>query len=128
FTTARNRDLSFTLRLLDHLADAYCIDRARVFATGFSNGAFFSHLLGCAAADRFAAVAPVSGALTVPCAPARAVPVLIYHGRQDDIVSVDQARRARDAWVEQNGCREQEHDGCEVHRGCRDGAEVEYCE
>jgi len=35
---------------------AYCIHTARVFATGFSNGAFFSHVLACAMSDRFAAV------------------------------------------------------------------------
>ena len=70
-----NRDLAFVRALLDDLERRYCIDRSRVFATGFSNGAFFSALLGCAMSDRIAAVAPVSGGpLRVACTPARGVP------------------------------------------------------
>lgn len=129
FTITGNRDLTLVTRLLDDLERTYCIDRARVFATGFSNGAFFSNLLGCAMADRIAAIAPVSGGrITVPCAPARAVPVMIHHGRHDPLVNVEQARQMRDAWVAKNACREQRTDSCERHRGCRDGADVDYCE
>ncbi|MBI4518102.1 MAG: hypothetical protein HY699_20045 [Deltaproteobacteria bacterium] len=124
-----NRDLKFTALLLDHLEATYCIDRARVFATGFSNGAFFSHLLGCVMADRFAAIAPVSGGRApAACAPSRGVAVLIYHGRQDQRVPVQHARVARDAWLALNRCREHASNGCEEHRQCRDGAVVEYCE
>ena len=100
FSIDGNRDLAFVTRLLDQLERTYCIDRARIFSTGFSNGAFFSNILGCTMADRFAAIAPVGGGrLTVPCMPTRAVPVLIHHGRKDARVDVDQARQTRDAWV-----------------------------
>lgn len=128
-TTEKNRDVAFTKRLLDEIERTYCIDRARVFSTGFSNGAYFSYLLACQMADRFAAIAPVSGALTPgACNPGRAVPVLIHHGRQDELVPVAQARAARDAWIERDGCREHVSNSCEEHRQCRDGSEVEYCE
>ncbi len=124
-----NRDLAFTTAMLDDLERRYCIDRARVFSTGFSNGAFFSSLLGCAMSDRFAAVAPVSGGpLRVACAPRRGVPVLIQHGRQDELIPVAEARRARDAWIEVDRCREATSNGCERHSECRSGAVVEYCE
>lgn len=125
---AGNRDLAFTTALLDRLERDYCIDQARVFATGFSNGAFFSHLLGCTMADRFAAIAPVSGGLITACTPSRAVPVLIQHGTHDPLVDVQQARKARDMWLGIDQCREHAGNGCEWHRQCRDGAEVEYCE
>jgi polyhydroxybutyrate depolymerase len=129
FAMAGNRDLAFVTRLLDELERTYCIDRARVFSTGFSNGAFFSNLLGCTMADRFAAIAPVSGGrLTVPCTPARAVPVLIHHGRKDARIDVAQARQTRDAWVGIDGCHQHAVDGCDWYRECRDGAEVGYCE
>ncbi len=124
-----NRDVAFVTHLLDALEGEFCIDRARVFATGFSNGAFFSHLLGCVMPERFAAIAPVSGGrITVPCAPARGVPVLLQHGRNDELVPVAQARSARDAWVEIDRCATNGRDGCEFHRQCRDEATVEYCE
>ncbi|HVO23844.1 MAG TPA: PHB depolymerase family esterase [Candidatus Margulisiibacteriota bacterium] len=129
FKTEGNRDLAFTARLLDQLERTYCVDQARVFSTGFSNGAYFSYLLACRMADRFAAIAPVSGGLvSTECNPGRAVPVLIHHGRQDDLVPIAQARAARDAWIQRNGCRAHASDGCEWHRECRDGSEVEYCE
>jgi polyhydroxybutyrate depolymerase len=37
-----------------------CIDAKRIYATGLSNGGAMAHLLGCRAADLFAATAPVS--------------------------------------------------------------------
>lgn len=129
FAASPNRDIAFTTRLLDHLERTYCIDRARIFATGFSNGAFFSNLLACTMADRFAAVGPVSGGrITVPCDPPRGVPVIIHHGRHDDLVDVQQARQTRDAWVEKNHCVEHTSNGCEWYQQCRDGVDVEYCE
>ncbi|MFI5395903.1 MAG: alpha/beta hydrolase family esterase [Candidatus Binatia bacterium] len=128
-STAGNRDLAFTAQLLDQLERDYCIDQARIFATGFSNGAFFTHLLGCTLADRFAAIAPVAGGLApTPCTPARGVSVLIHHGRHDPTVDVQQARAARDAWMEKDQCRQHASNGCEWHRQCRDDAAVEYCE
>ena len=124
-----NRDLLFTGRLLDDLERRYCIDRARIYATGFSNGAFFSQVLGCVFAHRFAAVAPVSGGLVgLKCDPTRGVPILIQHGRLDDLIPAKQAHAARDKWVAANQCRQSAHDGCERHTDCRDGAVVEYCE
>jgi polyhydroxybutyrate depolymerase len=129
FTVEGNRDLAFVTHVLDELERTYCIDRARVFATGFSNGAFFSNILGCVMADRFAAIAPVSGGrLTVPCNPPRGVPVLIHHGRKDARIDVQQGRQVRDAWVAKNGCQTHSTDACEWYRQCRDDVEVGYCE
>jgi polyhydroxybutyrate depolymerase len=132
FTVDGNRDLAFVRALLDDLEHRYCIDRARIFSTGFSNGAFFSALLGCTLSDRIAAVAPVSGGpLYVPCTPARGVPILIQHGRQDSLIPVDRARAARDDWLKINQCTaEKSADGpsCERWTVCRPDAVVEYCE
>ena len=129
FTVDANRDLALTARLLDHLEQTYCIDRTRVFATGFSNGAFFTNLLACVMPERFAAIAPVSGGLTPgSCDVPRGVPVMIHHGRSDHTVDVKMARRIRDVWVERNGCAVLERTDCEWHRQCRNGADVAYCE
>lgn len=128
-TVDGNRDLDFVRALLDHLEATYCIDRARVFATGFSNGGFLSHVLGCTLADRIAAIAPVSGGkIFIPCQPSRGVPVLIQHGTQDPLVDAADARAARDVWVKVDACKTKTGTGCEMYEDCRDGAVVEYCE
>jgi polyhydroxybutyrate depolymerase len=79
-------DVAFVDALLDALEADWCVDPARVYATGMSNGGFFSHRLGCERADRIAAIAPVAGVLGVPCAPSRPVPVLHIHGTDDPLV------------------------------------------
>jgi polyhydroxybutyrate depolymerase len=130
FSARSNREVRFVTRMLDEIEGAYCIDRRRVYSTGFSNGAFLSSLLACALPDRLAAIAPVAGGqLTLPCAPDRGVPVIIHHGRNDALIDVQQARALRDTWVRINHCRKKEHaGGCEIHSDCRDGVEVHYCE
>jgi polyhydroxybutyrate depolymerase len=128
-----NRDLALVRTLLDDLGRRYCIDRRRVYSTGFSNGAYFSQLLACALAERIAAVAPVSGGkLRVACVPSRPVPILIQHGRQDPLIPAEQARAAVEAWVAANGCdagaKQPDGPACTRYDHCRDNAVVEYCE
>lgn len=133
-----NRDLAFVARLLDRIGREQCIDLDRVWATGFSNGAYLDQLLACTMADRIAAIAPVSGGVLrdVPCRPARPVPVLFHHGRADEIIPVEQARRARDAWARIDGCATGPPSptgggtaiSCTVAPGCRGGSTVDYCE
>lgn len=84
-------DVGFLLALIDTLHQRYNIDYTRVYATGFSNGGFMSYRLACETPDRIAAVAPVSGTMTVgsaaSCAPGLSVPVLHIHGTSDFVVS-----------------------------------------
>lgn len=144
-TLAPNRDVDFTIAVLDRLERTYCIDRARVYSTGFSNGGFFSHVLACTHPERFAAIAPVSGGWLASwsCTPARPVPVLIHHGTRDDVIDVTEARRAFDAWLAIDGCAAPpgappaatassttaaSDITCRTGTGCRDGAAVVSCE
>jgi polyhydroxybutyrate depolymerase len=77
-------DVGFVAALLDRLAEDYCVDPSRVYATGFSNGAMLAHRLACELSDRIAAIAPVSGVIMVQdCAPPRPVPTLVFHGTAD---------------------------------------------
>lgn len=128
---AGNRDLAFTRAMLDRLERELCIDRSRVFATGFSNGAYLSSLLGCAMADRIAAIAPVSGGvLPMPCKPSRGVPVLMQHGRLDDLIPPESARAARDQWIAADECKGTTplDAACVQAASCRNQAVVRYCE
>jgi polyhydroxybutyrate depolymerase len=82
-------DVKFTADLLDQLEGKYCVDTRTVYATGKSNGAGFTGILACRMADRFAAIAPVSGAFYIEgtrCAPSRPIPVLDIHGTGDTTI------------------------------------------
>jgi len=130
---ADNRDLAFTRAMLAEIESHYCVDRDRIFSTGFSNGAFFSSLLGCTMSDTFAAVAPVGGGpLRSPCRPARPVPVVIHNGKLDDLIPLDFAHRGRDQWIAANRCGEAggaaDGPACQSAAACPAGGAVVYCE
>jgi len=80
-------DLTYVDAVLDALEADLCIDTARVYATGLSNGAGMASLLGCERAGRFAAVAPVAGVRPpAECADSVATPILAFHGTADPIL------------------------------------------
>ncbi|HEU5040879.1 MAG TPA: PHB depolymerase family esterase [Gemmatimonadales bacterium] len=56
-------DVGFVRALLDTLEREVGIDRRRVYATGISNGATFTHRLACELPGALAAIAPVAGAM-----------------------------------------------------------------
>ncbi len=80
-------DVSYIRDLLDDVESRVEVDPGRVFATGLSNGGAMSHRLACEAADIFAAVAPVAGAMQLTtsdvCEPTSPVAVLDVHGTDD---------------------------------------------
>ena len=79
-------DVAFIGQAITYLEQHYCIDAARVYATGFSGGARLSSQLGCDLSARIAAIAPVSGLrLPSPCRATRPVPVISFHGTADPV-------------------------------------------
>jgi polyhydroxybutyrate depolymerase len=84
--TPDNYDVTFIAHLLDALESELCIDPARVFSTGMSNGAQMSSLLACRLSTRITAIAPVSGEeFLAPCA-GGPVPIMAFHGTADPIL------------------------------------------
>jgi polyhydroxybutyrate depolymerase len=82
--------VTFVGTLLDGLGSTLCVDTNRVYAAGYSDGAFMASAVACAYADRLAAVAPVAGIRDIKgCKPTRAVPVIAFHGTKDPFVSYD---------------------------------------
>lgn len=80
-------DLTYVDAVLDAIEDDLCVDTARVYATGLSNGAGMASLLGCERPARFAAVAPVAGIRPpTECADGVATPILAFHGTADPIL------------------------------------------
>jgi len=136
-------DVRFLSRLLDRLEGDLCVDPARVFVTGFSNGGGMSARLACALGDRIAAAAPVAGAYggLPPCEPARPVSVLEMHGDADPVVPYEgdgpgdesSAEGFARAWADRDGCRSDPARRRLAPRavrldwtGCRDGTAVAH--
>lgn len=90
-------DLGFVIDLLDALEAELCIDPARIFAAGMSNGAEMASRVACSLSRRIAAVAPVAGVYFPPLTveipetagcpdAARPVSIIAFHGDADTIV------------------------------------------
>jgi polyhydroxybutyrate depolymerase len=87
-----NEDLIFVSDLIDALSSQFCIDPARIYVNGMSNGGGMSNLLACALSDRIAAMGGVSGAYIGTegqCNPPRPMPVIAFHGTADNIVTYE---------------------------------------
>lgn len=83
-------DVHYMAAVLDDLASVARVDAHRIYATGFSNGGMMCYRLAAEMADRIAAIAPVSGTLSVNDPnPARPVPLLHLHGTADSVVPFD---------------------------------------
>jgi polyhydroxybutyrate depolymerase len=89
-------DVQFIGDLMGQIAAKTCIDPRRVFVTGMSGGARMTSLLACRLSTRIAAIAPVAGLRAgLPssanpsqpdpstCMPARAMPIVTFHGSSD---------------------------------------------
>ena len=81
-------DLAFVDALIEDIQSSYSIDPHRIYATGVSNGGFFSQRLGCERTEVFAAIAPVIGSMAegYRCEPTAPLSVLMINGTGDPIV------------------------------------------
>lgn len=128
-------DIGFTAAILDQLEDESCINPARVYATGWSNGGLFASTLACKMQGRIAAVAAVSGVFLHEDCPDQPMPIMVLHGTADSYVPYqggtpdEMAETAKrlganpaqtemfrgvvlnpieyiDRWIEHNGCQD----------------------
>lgn len=128
-------DVQFVRDMVAAISADYCIDPARIFATGMSNGGFMSNRLGCDAADLIAAVAPVASFLGLrDCAPSRPMPILMFNGTEDPLVPYGAAAGSSSGWAERNGCRGEPEQtfangdsSCVTYPDCAGGATTTFC-
>jgi polyhydroxybutyrate depolymerase len=147
-------DVAFVKTLIYHLTKEFNIDENRIYAVGVSNGAIFSHRLGCELSDRLAAIATVVGQITPRvvsrCHPIKKISVLGIYGTSDPLNpweggketkggrgAILSVRETMDLWTRFNGCRRPQereslpvrvNDGTRVWReryvGCNEGVEM----
>jgi len=95
-------DLAFFDELLTTLQAKHKIDANRVYVLGMSNGGYFAHVVGKERSKTVAAVASHSGPLGLQTLGGikadRKFPVMIVHGDQDKLLSVEFARENRDKY------------------------------
>ncbi len=148
-------DVAFLDEVVDEITEQLCTDPRRTYATGFSGGGRMASTLACELPDVFAAIAPVAGLragrpdpddVTVPevedCQPGNPVPVLTFHGEQDQVNPYAGNGDLRwgyavplavQTWARLDGCRvgpEATRVGEQVtlfeYSQCRRGAEVDF--
>jgi polyhydroxybutyrate depolymerase len=137
---AQNPDIAFFDALLAELEANACIDATRVFAVGFSNGAYFTNQLGCRRGTALRAIAPHAGGGpygpgssydgegNLVCA-GKPPAVKVFHAEDDDTVPISDGESSINHWKWANGCQDSTHgaapDGCVAYDGC--GKPVEMC-
>lgn len=82
-------DLGFMEVLIEELSANYKIDSERIYACGYSNGAFFSYALACYMSDKIAAIGSVSGTMldiSATCTPSHPTAMINFHGTLDKVI------------------------------------------
>jgi polyhydroxybutyrate depolymerase len=114
-------DVAFIELLLETLSQQFRIDARHIYATGISNGGYFTLLLGCQLAEQIAAIAPVAASLptnlVAQCKASPPVPMLLIHGTADMFVPAIGGELTRgvgghilpvaatvNLWAVRNGC------------------------
>jgi polyhydroxybutyrate depolymerase len=139
------RDVAFLRTLVEALAGELAVDRARVYATGLSNGGAMTQRLACEAADVFAAAAamafPIGLVPLASCAPSRPIAVLTVQTPTDELVPYEgggpfpSAAESFAHWRANDLCGDgdpelevvQGESRCDYDTSCADGVEVGLC-
>jgi len=112
-----------------------CIDPARIYLTGISNGGGMANLLACRFPGRFAGVVLFAPAVSGigDCRPSRPISMLEIHGSGDPLVPYGPIPAFVAAWAKLDGCASGPRSSrvtAAVTRqrwhGCRGGAAVEH--
>jgi polyhydroxybutyrate depolymerase len=138
WANTNGQDVNFTKAMIDSLESNYCVDKNRLFSTGFSYGGIMSLTLGCQMPDVFRAIGVMSGAMfggTSSCVK-KPIPAWFTHGDADPTLNISGGQSARDALIQRNGCDTTNtqtaamSDGittCTIYNVCTSGDPVVWC-
>lgn len=139
-------DVAFIDAIAADLAKSHCTDAKRVFAVGFSKGAYFTNMLACLTTTKMRAVVSHSGGgpfgldgsgttfdnkgnLVCPAAPVAALQI---QGSSDNTVPVSEGLKARDYWRATNACqtatKPYEPNPCVTYDGCNADRPEVWCQ
>ena len=86
-------DVDFINTIIRFISQKYNINQDRIYSTGMSNGGFMSYHLACNLSSKIAAVASVTGSMSVQtyddCNPSHSTSVLQVHGTLDGTVPLN---------------------------------------
>jgi poly(3-hydroxybutyrate) depolymerase len=137
-------DVSFFQGLYDAVTGAYCVDKARMFATGESSGGDFAGILGCEHANKLRAVGPCStknvGGYALDASSRKCtgqVNSIVMQGKNDSVVGPENGPKMRDFYRALNHCTNTSMpvqgytdtlSNCVTFQGCDAGYDVYWCQ
>jgi polyhydroxybutyrate depolymerase len=140
-------DVKFSREMIKSVEEKVCIDKKRVYATGFSMGGGMSNHVACFMSDVYAAVAPAGMDLnttnSAKCNPERPISIIMFRGTSDPVCKYQGgdsgygdglnflgAERNFQFWAQKNGCTgvpTTNSNGCQEYSNCQDGTKVVLC-
>ncbi len=134
------RDIAFVRAMIEEFGSSLCIDRRRIFSTGFSFGGMMSDAIGCAMADVFRAIAPMAGGIPNDehpysgCDQLNQHPIAVWmaHGDNDTVVPLSDGMDALNIFLERSGCQTEtmpvEPSPCVAYQGCDPDYPIQLCQ
>jgi polyhydroxybutyrate depolymerase len=134
FVPGSGDDQAFIDEMIKFASEDQCIDRDHVFLTGWSMGGYLSNHSGCLRND-IRAIGPHSGGThDLSGCKAQRKPVILFHFDPDGLIDYSCGVRARDGWLERNGCSADSPEvtmvkggKCEYYKGCAPDGQVAFC-
>ena len=138
WANTNGQDVNFTKAMISWIESNYCVDKNRLFSTGFSYGGIMSLTLGCQMPDVFRAIGVMSGAMFGGASSClkNPIPAWFTHGDADPTLNISGGISARDALIQRNGCDTTNtqtaamSDGittCTIYNVCTSGDPVVWC-
>jgi len=146
---ANSPELAYFDAALAGIEASYCVDKAKVFVSGYSSGGWLSYLLGCARAGVIRGIGAASGGMQVDrpacTGPVAAILTANTTDSTNPIVNIDKTTgidkgsgAGRDNLLMRNGCGTEtkpwdvgdsafESSSCVEYQGCAPGYPVVWC-
>lgn len=130
-------DLKFVDAMLASLTSSLCVNRQRVFALGFSKGAYMVNHLGCQRASTIRAIVAADGGFFDDPSTCGKIAALVYHREEDQNEVIANGEAARDKWLGINGCASTSTPvtaygfddlGCVQYNSCPSSTPILWCE